>query len=49
MKTNDKVMVKNGSHFGEIGTITKVTNDGWVQVRLEDVSVWMSKRAVKRV
>ena len=48
MKKNDIVMIKNGSHFGEIGVITNITHDGWVQVKLEDTNLWVSKKAVKR-
>lgn len=48
MKVNDRVMVKNGSHFGEVGTVLNMTHDGWVQIKLDDITLWISKKAVRK-
>ena len=48
MKVNDKVVVKNGSHFGEVGVVLDMTHDGWVQIRLDDATLWISRKAVRK-
>lgn len=48
MKVNDKVMVKSGSHFGEVGIVLNMTHDGWVQIKLDDIALWISKKAVRK-
>ena len=50
MKVNAMVRVISGSHFGEIGHIERIDNNGWVGVMLTDgTALWISKKAVRKI